>query len=177
MVGGEKFQATLAKMADIHLSIEECDAYVRGWRATYPEFGRAYRKSMIESNHRRGVRILPNTPKEKISFFQPYEFHYDRYLNVEVVKEAWNRKVQGSLAEFNKMWLVETERRWPGYAVLNVHDSIVLEAPLDEGDQLAEAVAAHTAVIATDLFGVEMKCDHDRYKSYVENEEGEWIAA
>jgi DNA polymerase I-like protein with 3'-5' exonuclease and polymerase domains len=162
MVGGKKFQATLSKLADIHLPLDECDRYVREWRAKYPEFEIAYRKSMDESHRRRGVRLLPKTPLETVSYFMPYEFHYDRWIGRDVVKEAWNRKVQGSLAEFNKLWLAEVERKWPGYLVLNVHDSIVLEAPEDEGEQLAAEVCAHTAVIATDLFDIEMGSDSYR---------------
>jgi hypothetical protein len=59
--------------------------------------------------------------------------------------------------------LIEVERQWPGYMVLTVHDSIMLEAPLDEGDELAAAVAERTAEMATELFRVGMICDHDRW--------------
>lgn len=152
-IGGEKFQATLAKLADIHLPVDECYRMVNGWRSMYPEFGSAYRKAERVVLERGYVRLLPNTPYEIRSYFGDRDFP----------NSAWNRIVQGSLAEGFGIWLGEIEKRWPGYAVLTVHDSIVLEAPLDEGDDVAAEVATHGAALMTDLFSTEMKVDTDRW--------------
>jgi DNA polymerase I-like protein with 3'-5' exonuclease and polymerase domains len=152
-IGGEKFQMTLAKLADIHLSVEECDRYVRSWRRMYPEFGDAYRRADRMAATKGYVRLLPNTPLEVRSHFSPRD-----YTNT-----AWNRIVQGSLAEAFGIWMAETEARWPGYMVLTIHDSIVLEAPLDEGDDLAARVAEYGRDMTTELFGIEMKVDVDRW--------------
>jgi hypothetical protein len=43
--------------------------------------------------------------------------------------------------------------------ILTIHDSIVLEMRNDEGDEIAEAVAKDTGEFASELFGLEMKCD------------------
>lgn len=154
MIGGETFQATLAKLADLHLPLEECDDYVRGWRRMYPEFQVAYYKAMRKFESDGYVRLLPNTPYEERSWYNR-ERDYPR--------TAWNRMVQGSLAVAFGYWLGEIERRWPGYLILTVHDSVVLEAPLDEGDQLAAEVAAFGASLMTEIFGVMMKVDTDRW--------------
>jgi hypothetical protein len=78
-------------------------------------------------------------------------------------KTGWNRMVQGSLAEFFGMWLAWLEREHPGYAILTVHDSLLLEAPYDVGDGVSEAVASWGAETASNLFGIQMKVDIDRY--------------
>jgi DNA polymerase I-like protein with 3'-5' exonuclease and polymerase domains len=152
-IGGETFQATLAKLADIHLPLDECNRYVRGWRSMYPEYGTAYRRAESVAKQRGYVRVLPNTPYEIKSYFGPRDFH----------NTAWNRIVQGSLAEAFKMWLADIERRWPGYMVLTIHDSVLLEAREDEGDRVAEEIAAFGAELMTSLFAVEMKVDVDRW--------------
>lgn len=152
-IGGEKFQATLAKLADIHLPVAECTQYVRGWRAMYPEFGEAYRRADRMAQTKGYVRLLPNTPYEVRSYFKEYE-----YSNT-----AWNRIVQGSLAEAFGIWMGEVERRWPGYVILTVHDSLVIEALEDEGDEVAEQIAAYGRELFTSTFDTPMKVDIDRW--------------
>lgn len=152
-IGGKTFRATLAKLADIHLPVEECYQYTNGWRRMYPEFGVAYKRADQMASRRGYVRLLPNTRYEIRSYFGPRDFS----------NTGWNRIVQGSLAEAFGMWLAETEKRWPGYLVLTVHDSLVLEAPLDEGDQVAAEIAASGAQMMTELFSTEMKVDVDRW--------------
>lgn len=153
MIGGKKFQATLAKLADIHLPLEECEQYVRTWRNIYPEFGQAYRRAEQMAKRKGYVQLLPGTEYEIRSYFGERD-----YPNT-----AWNRIVQGSLAEFFKLWMVETEKLAPGRMILTVHDSVVLEAPLDEGDGIAELVAERGAEMATEIFKTEMLVDTDRW--------------
>jgi DNA polymerase I-like protein with 3'-5' exonuclease and polymerase domains len=148
-IGGEHFQEILGKMTGIYLPIEECDEIVNNWRRSYPEFGRMYYDAMRVFEQRGWVRLLPNTEYEIRSYMGPYD----------QPKSAWNRIVQGSLAEFLKLWLVAVESKWPGLMILTIHDSIVMEMREDEGDEVAEEVAAYTAEFASELFKVEMKCD------------------
>lgn len=152
-IGGETFQKTLSKLADIHLPLEECYDMVNGWRQMYPEFGYAYRRADQKAARDGYVRLLPNTDFEIRSYFRETD-----YTNT-----GWNRMVQGSLAEAFMMWMAETEKRWPGHAILVVHDSIVMECLLDEGDQIAAEVAEFGAAMMTELFGTEMKVDVDRW--------------
>jgi DNA polymerase I-like protein with 3'-5' exonuclease and polymerase domains len=152
-IGGETFQATLAKLADIHLPVSECYALVNNWRSMYPEFGYAYRKAEEKAKTDGYVRLLPNTPYELKSYFAPQ----DQW------NSAWNRMVQGSLAEAFGIWFAEVEEKWPGYAILSIHDSLVLECLLDEGDSIAAEVAEHGRQLFTDMFKTEMKVDVDRW--------------
>ena len=152
-IGGETFQKTLAKLADIHLPLDECYRYVQGWRSMYPEFGVAYRKAERTVQDRGWVRLLPNTRQETRSYFTERDFP----------NTGWNRIVQGSLAEAFKIWVGQVEQRWPGYMVLIIHDSLVLECPLDEGDQVSAEISAYGVELMSNLFSTEMIVDVDRW--------------
>jgi DNA polymerase-1 len=154
-IGGQKFQATLAKLADIHWPLEDCERAVRTWRNTYPEFGVAYRKAERVFGDRGWVRILPDTEYETRSYKgeRPGEWPHT----------GWNRMVQGSLAAWLRMWLPIVEKEWPGLLVLTVHDSVVLEIPEAEGEKVAKEVAERSSDIASDLFDLSMPVDYERY--------------
>jgi len=159
MIGGKTFQETLSKLADIQLPLRECEQLVADWRQLYPEFEVAYKKAMRKMETRGWVRVLPNTPYESQSWLGPRDY----------AKTGWNRVVQGSLAEFLKLWLIEIEANWPGQMVLTVHDSVVLEVPdTKAGRQVADEIAGLGGAMATDLLmrpdsGVRMTVDVDRW--------------
>lgn len=153
MIGWETFQATMSKLADIHLSEQECRKIVNAWRRMYPEFSIAYNKAQTQARKHKWVEVCRDSPYARKSWFGPRDWP----------NTGWNREVQGSLAEVFGVWLGQTEKRWPGYMVLTIHDSILMEAPLDEGDQIALEVAAYGAELFTDAFQIEMKVDVDRW--------------
>jgi len=152
-IGAEKFQATLSKLADLHLPIGECMMYVNNWRQLYPEYGVAYRKAEKMAQDKGYVRLLPNTPYEVQSHFAKMD-----YPNT-----AWNRIVQGSLAEFFKLFLVGVERYWPGMMNLCIHDSIELEIPIGRGVYISQEIQAFGAHLATELFRTPMAVDADEW--------------
>ncbi len=153
MVGPEKFQATIARQADIHLPLHECQRIIRAWRANYPEFEATYKKADRLAAKRGWVRLLPNTEYEVRSFFGPRDWPHT----------AWNRIVQGSLAEAFQLIMIGVERQWPGYMVMTIHDSIWLECPEDEGDGISAEVAEWVGEFATELFDFPMSMDTERY--------------
>lgn len=153
-IGGEKFQSTLVQLADIHLPLDECTRLVQRWRSMYPEFGVAYRRAEQKARLDGWVRLLPGSPMESQSWFGERD-----YPNT-----AWNRIVQGSLAELLKLWLVEAEHKHPGMIVLTVHDSLVLEIEEDAAQDVVREVAAIGADRGSELFKVEMKVDADTWE-------------
>lgn len=153
-IGGEKFQATLAKLADIHWPLADCEQAVQRWRRLYPEFGKMYYKSMRKADREKCVPLLKGTRYEYLSYFGERDYP----------QSAWNRVVQGSLAEAFKHLLIGTEKQWPGHLILTVHDSVYLECPIDEGDQIAKECAEWGAALMTELFHIEMRMDIDRPK-------------
>lgn len=152
-IGGETFQRTLAKLADIYIPLPDAYRYVNNWRAMYPEFGYAYRKAEQLAKTRGYVNQLPGTEWVRRSYFRDHEFP----------NTAWNRIVQGSLAQAFKMWLAWIEKEHPDYLVLTVHDSVVLEADLDEGDSIAATVAEYGQEMFSNLFDTPMPVDVGRW--------------
>lgn len=148
-IGGPKFQSTLAENAGIYLPLGECQQIVSDWRRMYPEFSAAYNRYDRFAQQKGWVRLLPGTDYSVKSYFDMRQKWHT----------GWSRVVQGSLAEFLQIWLVETERQWPGVVVLTVHDSLVLELPEAGGKALARAIADYGEERATWLFGVKMKVD------------------
>lgn len=157
-VGAETFQATLSKDSGMRLPLAQCEQIVRGWRNQYPEFGWAYGKAKRMAENKKYVRLLPFTEYESRSYFGELDYE----------KTAWSRIVQGSLAQFFKLWQIEVEKRWPGLLILTIHDSLLMEIPYRLGPKISKQVAALGQKMATDLFmrpesGVVMGVDIERW--------------
>jgi DNA polymerase-1 len=152
-IGGERFQALLAKETGIHLPLEECVELVQNWRRTYPEIMKAYRRAERVFRERGYVRILPGTEYESRSYLADGDWPHT----------GWNRMVQGSLAAWLRLWLVEIEREAPGSLVLTVHDSVVLELPKRTAKKTAQGIADKAAARASYLFNTPMAVDLEVY--------------
>jgi DNA polymerase-1 len=152
-IGGERFQALLAKETGIHLPLEECIELVQNWRKTYPEIMKAYRRAERIFRERGYVRILPGTEYESRSYLADGDWPHT----------GWNRMVQGSLAAWLRLWLVEIEREHPGAIVLTVHDSVVLELPKRTAKKTAQAIADKAAERAGELFDTPMAVELEMY--------------
>ncbi len=171
-VGPPTFQATLSKLAGIHLPMSECARIVYGWRKKYPEFMTLKEKlgELVEKREREEgvgyIVILKGTELERRSYFgardQPHT--------------AWSRAMQCSTATAFMQMMVEIEDRWPGYLILTVHDSLLLEIPLDVaggavGDEYDEGssgiigdICAYAGVRMTELLGTPMEMEGERTK-------------
>jgi DNA polymerase I-like protein with 3'-5' exonuclease and polymerase domains len=154
-IGGLTLQENLARVADIHLPLAECNRMVQRWRAKYPEYGDAYRKAEQLAKKRGWVWLLKGTPHESKSYFGEFEFH----------NTAWSRMVQGSLAEALKLWLIAAEDAYPEAMVLTVHDSIVVEFPKDQAEIVAHGIALLGGNLLTELFNTSMMAEADRWRS------------
>lgn len=152
-IGPKTFRTTLAKLADIEISTQKAYELIMGWRNMYPEFTWAYQKAENTAKRQGFVRLLRGTEFETRSHFGTYDYHHT----------AWSRIVQGSLAEAFKHLLIGVDEKWPGALVLTVHDSLVLELPLDEGDQVAGEIVKWGGELMSNLFDIEMRLDQERY--------------
>ena len=159
-IGARTFRATLSKLAGIEWSMEESETAIRRWRRLYPEFGYAYGRYSRQVEKEGRIQLIGN----EWSYFGPRDYP----------QTGWNRKVQGSLAKFVKLWLPRVEAataEWDAL-VMTVHDSTVLELPevgiedmVPEGEDgaLVHPVAAQVArdgsEMATAMFGLRMPID------------------
>ena len=153
-ISGPGFQRQLAREADIILTETEAWQLVDGWRRRYPEFSWAYKRAERRVLADGYARILPGTEYETKSWFRPYDHPW----------AAWNRMVQGSLAAWLRLWLVEIERTMPGALVLTVHDSVLLELPVEMGGEIiANNIAAAACERASELFDTPMPVEVEKY--------------
>jgi DNA polymerase-1 len=152
--GGERFQALLSKETGIHLELEECIQLVANWRQTYPEIMAAYRRAERAFRERGFMKILAGTEYEGRSYLADGDFPHT----------GWNRCVQGSLAAWLRLWLVEVDKEHPGSLVLTVHDSIVIEAPKKTALKTAKLIAAKSSARASELFKIPMPIDIEVWK-------------
>lgn len=159
-VGGKTFRDTLLQLAHMDLPLHQCNAIVRGWRDLYPEFGYAYRQAERQVQRHGYVTVLRDTEYEKRSWFGPRDWP----------NTGWSRIVQGSLAEAMKLWILQAEdylftELGRESLVLTVHDSLVLELPKGEAEQIANEVARRGEKLITDLFDTTIKVDVSPWRS------------
>jgi DNA polymerase-1 len=141
-IGADTFQVDLANYSGIWLELRECHRIVGDWRRLYPEYGRANRRYMEAANHWRYIRLVNG----RVRHFGTWEEQH----------KAFNQYVQGSLAELMREWLVQTERRYPGIAVLTIHDSLVLET---SSKAKVQAVQRLGEQLGEQMFNVPMAID------------------
>ena len=137
-VGPVTFRQSLAKEGT-YLSLSEAKNIVYGWRDLYPEYTDAidWHQDFAEAN---GHVVLAN---QRVRRFQPGEQTH----------KALNQRVQGSIAEMGKDWLIDTDRRLRylrqrglddgighGGLIMVIHDSQILLVPEEEADQIVHDV-------------------------------------
>jgi DNA polymerase I-like protein with 3'-5' exonuclease and polymerase domains len=131
--GPVTFREAMAKEGT-YLSLGESKDIVYGWRDLYPEFSEAidWHQDFAAEN---GYVVLANG-------------RYRRFTEGEQQHKAFNQRVQGSIAELGKDWLVDSDAKLKhfrqqgldagigrGGLILVIHDSQVLLLPDGEADQ------------------------------------------
>lgn len=137
--GVKTFRDMIRKEAGVNLTETRASEIVYGWRDLYPEFGERIQYCMNRVDQQ-GYIELTNGKRRY-------------YASFEESHSAFNQRIQGSLAEYAKAWLLQTERRMEPIArrgleqgigraglVLVVHDSQVLLLPEDQGERLVGQV-------------------------------------
>lgn len=71
---------------------------------------------------------------------------------------AFNRVIQGDVSEAIKDAMVYTERTYPGWLLLQVHDELVLEVPESEMEKVGDLKKAIESMM-TETFGIKMEVD------------------
>lgn len=140
----------IRKSTGIDLTLGEATDIHGPWHELYPEIKVANDRTryFLERN---GYVVLVNGER---SYFPTYE----------PTHKAFNRRVQTSLSILAQEWMIDTERRYPGILLLTIHDSQVVDIPIDgvnglSPDQVALDIAARVARMGTEMFGVPMKAD------------------
>ena len=165
--GVKTFRAMIHKEAGVSLSESRASEIVYGWRDLYPEFGRRI-KACMDRVDEQGYIELTNGKRRY-------------YQRGEDSHSAFNQRIQGSLAEYAKAWLLQTEARLESIAargvaegigraglILVVHDSQVLLLPEDLGDQICADIRLDGIRLWSEWFhrddkGVPGDIDYERW--------------
>lgn len=149
-VGAKTFRETVKKLLGIEFSFEQAQDIVVKWNRLFPEFKGAIREHS-EFAMRNKYVPLANGRKR---WFADHELMYGCH-------QAFNQYVQPSLAELQKDWTIDTERRHPGVLLMTVHDSQYIDPGLvgEDGEAVAKDVAARAAELGTEMFGIVMEAD------------------
>ena len=161
--GPQTFQEMLANQAGVKMSLRQVRRIVYDWRDLYPEFGRAIEEHMAFAERHAFVEMTTGRPR----YYAPGE---DRH-------SAFNQRIQGSLAEYGKRWLISTDRLVRPYRevgrrlgigysglLLVVHDSQVMLLPSSDAAHVVDQVCENARVIWADMFpGVPGGADSDRW--------------
>lgn len=136
--GPVTFRQAMAKEGT-YLSLGEAKNIVYGWRDLYPEFGDAidWHQEFAEQH---GYVELANG-------------RYRRFGAIEQTHKAFNQRVQGSIAEMGKDWLIWSDKHLRhlrqqglddgigmGGLIMVIHDSQVLLLPEEEAERYAAEV-------------------------------------
>lgn len=139
--GWKTFRTMIAKEANLYLSPQESKHIVWGWNDLYPEYGVAiFEHSQFAADN--GYVELANQRRRR---FQPGEQTH----------KAFNQRVQASIAELGKDWLILTDRHLGhlrsegldcgvghGGLLMVIHDSQVLLLPADRAPRYCDEVRA-----------------------------------
>lgn len=150
-IGPATFQADLEKQTGVKMSETETRALIQNWRSIYPHFKRINVKAEELVRQRGFIRLVDGRV---------------RYWRVgEEWSKAFNAAVQGSIAQIVKWWMVEADKAHPGVMILQVHDSVVIQAPSGvAGERISEDIRRIGVEVATRVAKTPMDVDCKRWE-------------
>lgn len=143
-IGPDKLQADIRLQTGVDLSLKETKRIIREWKELYPEFPEAIDHWQHYAERKGRVPLVNGR----------YSAFTDQELQYHQTHKAFNRRVQGSIAEFTKDWMVAVDQflmeqlgshgdEHKAGLVLQIHDSLVVLTPKShEGQELAQECAA-----------------------------------
>lgn len=125
-IGKDKLKADIRSQTGVDLPMPQVMKMIRTFRDMHPEFGRAIDRDSRAAERSRHVTLVNG----RQNWFKSFE----RDLH-----KAFNRRVQASIGEFAKAWMVDADamlRREiedPRHGLLlQIHDSLVMSVPAGE---------------------------------------------
>lgn len=150
-VGWDTFRTDLAKMTGIELPRHQAQFIVSEWRRIHPEYGSISRRVERVAERRGWVRLKNG----RIRRFADWE--------MRSIHKAFNQLVQGSIAQLVIDWLLAVEQAFPGTVLLSVHDSIIMELPVEDEDRIAKEVIDIGERLGTEMFDVRMVVEGEKW--------------
>lgn len=149
-VGADTFNRDVEKNTGMKLGRGGAADLIDRWRSLYPEFPQVNRRAETLARKRGFVRLAGG----RMRWFGPHE----------EMHKAFNAVIQGSIAEFMKLFMLEIDHLFPNTLLLQVHDSIVVEVH----EEIAEGVVGQMcdlgSEMATELFNIKMEMESKAWK-------------
>jgi len=124
----------------IAINREEAQSFISKHNAAFPEFKQTSREAQ-HTVETRGYLILVSGRR--------------RYFGLkDNTHKAFNAVIQGNVAEAVKDWMIYLERVYPGKLLLQIHDSIVMELPVDA--RIEDDIKRQAETMLTEMFGIPM---------------------
>jgi DNA polymerase-1 len=119
-------KASTLKFTGIEYPDDTVREWIREWRAAFPPFVRALDDYNDLASRQGWVRLVDGS-KRYFSEWEP-------------THKAFNQRVQGDVAIAIEIAMIEFDRQFPGMLLLQVHDSLVAEIPLDRVEEVTTAM-------------------------------------
>lgn len=101
--------------------------WIEQWRAAFPQFVNFLEAMQRVATNRGWVRLVNG----RVRYFSDYE----------PVHKAANQVIQGSQAEALKECMIEIERKFPGILLLDIHDAVWIEVPIEFETEMVDEVS------------------------------------
>lgn len=145
--GPATFARVIEKQTGEKLLDAQAKQIVADWNKLYPEFKQIAARATRVATARRYVKLVDG----RIRYFTP----------LDELHKAFNAVVQGSIGQFTKRWMLQVDEIAP--VLLQIHDSVCVEIPVDRVDQACEEICREGGALATEFFGVPMAVDSKRW--------------
>lgn len=148
--GAGAIRTAILKFTSMSYSMDQVREWIYDWRQAFPPFVNALEAEQ-DLAIRQGYTRLVDGSMRYFSDWEP-------------VHKAFNQKIQGNVAVAMEFAMLEFDARWPGLLILQIHDSLVIEAPKDVAQQAAADLAEILVHTFERLFSpVPFKVDTKRF--------------
>ena len=125
---------------DLSVSRKEAEAYMQSYFAAYPKI-EAFLKKQVDDAKETGYAVTMFKRRRPIPELSSSNFNQRAFGE----RCAMNSPIQGTAADIMKIAMIHTEERLEKEGlktrmVLQIHDELVLEAPLEEADRAEEVL-------------------------------------
>lgn len=119
-------KAAILKFAGLDVPDDQVREWIRQWRAAFPPFVHALDNYNDLAARQGWVRLVDGSRR----YFSEWE----------PTHKAFNQRIQGDVAIAVEIAMVEFDRLYPGMLLLQIHDSLVAEIPLDRVEEVTAAM-------------------------------------
>lgn len=149
--GIRKVQEQIKVFTGRDVPFDLVESWVVDFRGKFPQFVRYSRRLSDRVERTRLLRLRSGLLRS---------FRLD-----EQTHKAFNAEIQGGVAETMKEWMLWVEENLPEAMLLQIHDSLILELPTDEAENLAMQAAHAAEQIFEEWFpGVPYKAEAKRWE-------------